>query len=124
MSDVLFEFAGPLLDMAQSELEEKKYIQIGMLCWNLSYMPDDMIQGHLADLMEMSPPDIEGRVWFRLTCEELIKKRRTAFSNIKRYIADMAFISHPETGELGIKVISIPLNEDDLKDVKPDTDSQ
>jgi hypothetical protein len=100
MSEVLPEFAGPLLNAVDDELFES-VISITAVCWNLSLFPQEQQHAQWKRTIKKigKPPflprhQLEDWVW------ALVERKRKFFANDKRIIADFKVIDEGDLRRL------------------------
>ena len=87
MSEVILRFAEPLQD--EDGLVSKVMIEMAIIIWNASFMPQDMQRKALADIINVLPSDAsEARHEMLLAVHMLLERKRQYFSHNKRLIVD------------------------------------
>ncbi len=90
MSDVLQDFAKPLLFESVSDAEIKDAIKFSILVWNASLVPSLERKNWIETLIrQLSTPDNTESV--KSYVEMLLKRKKEKFPNIKRAIVDCQF---------------------------------
>ena len=99
MSEIIIDYARPLLNGAKNDEEQKKAISIAIAIWNLSLYPEEMQSEYIGKITEiMTASRKDGR----LTDDEkevlnfLIKRKKTFFADIKRVILDYDYVETPK----------------------------
>jgi hypothetical protein len=87
MSEVILRFAEPLQD--EDGLVSKVMIEMAIIIWNASFMPQDMQRKALADIINVLPSDAsEARHEMLRAVHMLLERKRQYFSHNKRLIVD------------------------------------
>ncbi|MEJ2167795.1 MAG: hypothetical protein P8X90_19910 [Desulfobacterales bacterium] len=110
MSEIIIEYAAPLLNAARNAEDQKKAISIAIAIWNISLLPE---KGQLESLKEIesiiSPPT--KRDGFSKERQEifsyLINRKKHLFQDINRFIQDYEFIETPEGFHLNIASLTL-----------------
>jgi hypothetical protein len=84
MSEVIEDFAEPLLSMSDSPEDIKKSLTVAMIAWNYSLLPDE--QKDESDIPLLTDPTL-WRVF-----ENLLVRKEQLYPDIKRAIVDFEFI--------------------------------
>jgi len=94
MSEVIENFAEPLLEDCENDKDIKKIIKFAILVWNLTLIPDDDKQKNeiqnFVDTLSTSNDANEIR-HFKHYTNLLVTRKRKMFSHIKRAIIDYQF---------------------------------
>jgi hypothetical protein len=111
MSDVLLDFAGPLLEQAVDDADFKARIGLAVLFWDLALFPEEEqpeklreIARDLAKDTQSDPKTIE---YFEALGAALLLRRKTLFAGIKRAIVAHEFVS--EGDSMRLLVTSTPM---------------
>jgi len=105
MSDVIIDFARPLLEHTKNTQEEKKAIQTAILCWNLSFLPKGSQTKSLDKIKEsLSSPDSPDQAIaeFDEIVEFLLDRKQSLFPEINRMIVDYEFVDTPRGVHLNV----------------------
>jgi len=87
MSEVILRFAEPLQD--DDGMMPKAMIDIAIIIWNASFMPQDMQRKALEDIIDVLPRDAsEARREMLLMVHMLLERKKQYFSHNKRLIVD------------------------------------
>jgi hypothetical protein len=87
MSEVILRFAEPLKD--DDGIVSKVMIEMAIIIWNASFMPQDMQRKALEDIINVLPRDAsEARHEMLLIVHMLLERKKQYFSNNKRLIMD------------------------------------
>ena len=100
MSEVLLEFAEPLLEDSFDE-EFEPIISFASTCWNCSFLPERKQQKHLKAIINdlgKSYPII--RLQIEDNFRMLLERKRTFFSNDRRIIANYSIIEEEDEHRL------------------------
>ena len=100
MSEVLLEFAEPLLEDSFDE-EFEPIISFASMCWNCSFLPQKQQQSHLKDIIRsMGKFDLHNRLeakkWFNM----LLERKRIFFADERRIIANYRIIEEEDEHRL------------------------
>lgn len=86
MSEVILEYARPLLDPAETVEEQKKAVAMAIICWNISFIDpeerDAMIAQTFAETGEMLDSAI------REVIEFMLNRKEDLFAHNKRIVED------------------------------------
>jgi len=107
MSEILEEFAQPLLQ--QAEVEEYPFLlKIASIAWNLSLLAEKDFEEEIAMITKvMQHPMVVGD--FRMNMKALVDRKRELYPNEKRRIIDFDF--QIANGGMRINVVSAPLDD-------------
>jgi hypothetical protein len=101
MSEVLLEFARPMLDFVDDDELYEEVINLAVVCWNLSFLPEhEQLAKWKAITKEtgrahlFSRPEIENWVWI------LLERKRTFFADDRRIVADFEVIDERDRRRL------------------------
>ncbi len=104
MSEVIAEFAEPLLKQAHDEKTHEIAILMAVACWNLSLMPEDQHEKEIMDLL----PKISTSERDKKDAEDIVRlfldRKRTLFLHIIKLVVshDVQFIN----GQMRLNVVS------------------
>ena len=93
MSEVIFDFAKPLLDECRDSDTEKKAISLAILVWNVSLLPQKS-RNHAIQKMHsnlLSSDDAADLATMMYYVDMLMERKRKYFPNNKRAIIDYQF---------------------------------
>jgi hypothetical protein len=89
ISEVILDFAGPLLDMVDDDELYESVIGFAVICWNLSFLPhqeqhamSNAISDKLGKSDLLAYPQIENWVWI------MLERKRTLFADDRRFVTD------------------------------------
>jgi len=99
MSEVLEEFAQPLLDLAESPEETERALLVAMIAWNYSLMNE--AGGPTSEVLDSS---LLADPHMRAGFQALVKRKQELFPDNKRYILDYQMI--PRGKQFQFNVIS------------------
>lgn len=88
MSEILVDFAKPLIDSATNEDELRASIRLSVLIWNLSFMSNEEQKKMKEDICKMFEYDQHFSQDLKLKIELLLNRKEESFSNIKRNIVN------------------------------------
>lgn len=110
MSEIIIEYAAPLLDAAQNAEDQKKAISMAIAMWNISLLPE---KNQLKSLKEIEGIISSSTVRDAFSDERqgifiyLINRKKHLFQDINRFIQDYEFIETPEGFHLNIASITL-----------------
>jgi hypothetical protein len=109
MSDVLVDFAQPLLDTARSEDDFRLAIMIAAACWNLSLLPESERSAPLQQLTssEMFKPGLEASQELERHMRALVARKEALFPDDKRVILDYQVSGGPRDGYVEVRYEAI-----------------
>jgi hypothetical protein len=88
MSEVLLDFARPMLDIVDDE-GFKNVIIFSALCWNLSFVPEQKQQKQLQPILdELSKSDPLMRPELNAWARALLDRKKAFFANDRRMVLD------------------------------------
>ncbi len=102
MSQVIIDFAKPVLETANTEEEFRKGIGLAALAWNTSLLPEVERDEMISQSISSSIPDAADSVLVAL--EMLIARKHQYFPNNNRYIMDYELSGTPP--DLHLSVVS------------------
>ena len=89
ISEVVIDYAEPLLNLAEEGEAKKRAIAIAILLWNISFLPEqealEEFEIRLGDIMGDDP---EAKQDLRGIFESMYFRKSTLFANDRRYILD------------------------------------
>ena len=107
MSQVILDFAEPLLEDAEGQESHVEAIEIAIACWNLSFCSKEIQENRIDKMVNYSgPKDDSAGVMEGLY--NLIKIKSEVFSYINRYIADYKLIWHDDYVDFNVTSKPIP----------------
>jgi len=124
MSDVLLDFAEPLLDRVEGPAATEDAIGLAVLAWNAAFFPaplqvefiEDTVASLVGTLLE------EDAEFFRGILAALVLRKMTEFADVRRFIFDFE-VTRERSGGLHLAVSSsfaMPVSDaDDLADEDP-----
>lgn len=95
MSEILLDFAGPLLENLDPKIPEEKIIGIATLAWNLSLFGEKERKENLDQLVRELSRDNPGAEEIKDIIEWLVARKSQLFAEHKRFIVDFEL---PKTG--------------------------
>jgi hypothetical protein len=108
MSQVILEFAEPLLEQAEGDTESRNALAFAVLAWNASFMPEDrrqdLVEEH-ASAFARAGGDI---VAIREVFSELIRRKEEVYADVHRLILGY-HVKGPE-GRRSLEVVSTMAN--------------
>jgi hypothetical protein len=110
MSEIIAEFAAPLIDVAKNFEEQKKAISMAISMWNISLLPEENQLQSLKEIESLVSSSAE-RDEFSKEIQEifsyLINRKKHNFQDINRFVQDYEFIETPEGFHLNIVSITL-----------------
>jgi hypothetical protein len=103
MSEVILDFAKPLLDLARDFDEQEKAVKLAILAWNLSLLPGKELQKGLDKIR--SSAHFEGRSEpdpLETVVLQLIERKQDLFPTIDRRIMDHDVVETPHGLHLNV----------------------
>lgn len=93
MSEVIGDFAEPLLRDCKSNDDIKKSIQFAVVVWNLTMLPEDEQDKIIQNLVKTlsTPGDIDQINQAKLFINSFINRKKELFPHIQRAITDYQF---------------------------------
>ncbi len=90
MSEVLVDFAEPLLEAADDNLSAEVAITISALVWNLTFMPENKREDEILKMIPIVSPtdDINDLIMTKSIINMLIVRKEEFFADNKKYILD------------------------------------
>jgi hypothetical protein len=105
MSEVIMEFAEPLMEHAKTMQDQKKVLTMAIALWNLSMLPHEKRAEEIETLIENlggteADPreDVENRNLVQL----FMKRKDELFQDIERFILDYDMVETPEGVHLNV----------------------
>jgi len=101
MSEVLLEFARPMLDFVDDDELFEDVISFAIVCWNLSFFPEHeqltewkTLTRNVGRAHLFSDPEIEN--WVLI----LLERKKTLFANDRRIVVDHSIVEEPDQHHL------------------------
>jgi len=113
MSEIIIDYARPLLNAAKNDEEQKKALSIAIAIWNLSLYPKEMQSeyiGKITEIMTASRKDSRLSENEKEVLNFLMERKKTFFPEIKRLILDYEYVETPKG--FHINVVSNTLKND------------
>ena len=95
LSDVIKEFAAPLLDNSENEQASRTAIQVAIVAWNLALMSESEKEEALAEFEAMMDSDPVSRARRRQILESLVERKRTLYADDRRFALNWSIHSPP-----------------------------
>ena len=109
MSEVLLDFASPLLDAEDDDYFET-IIGFAVLCWNLSFLPDGERQKELEHIInELGGADSLVRTEVEDHASMLLKRKQKFFAKDRRFIVNFKIVEEGNNSRL--LVMSAPAED-------------
>ncbi len=101
MSEVLLEFAMPLLEDAVDEDDFKMMIGIAVLFWDLAFLPENEQPRTLRRMArDLAQGDLEMIPYFKNLGEALLLRKKTLFADVNRTITGHEFVVEGDSLQL------------------------
>jgi hypothetical protein len=113
MSEIIIDYAKPLLSVAKNDDEQKKALSIAIAIWNLSLFPKEMQSeyiGKITEIMTASRKDSQLSENEKEVLNFLMERKKTFFPEIRRVILDYEYVGTPKG--FHINVVSNILKND------------
>ena len=106
MSQIIIDYAGPLLDVAKNGEEQKKAITIAIIIWNLSLFPDEMQSEYITEIKKIMTPT-SGKGWDlsendNAVFNYMMERKKVLFAEINRLVVDYEFVETSKGFHLNI----------------------
>jgi hypothetical protein len=113
MSEVLLEFAEPLLEDSDDDESFRSKIALAALSWNLTFMPSNEQEATLNNMVkELGRLDAFVRCGIKESIRMFIDRKRTLFANDNRLIINYEIVKE-KTGPR-LLVMSSPVKNDEV----------
>ena len=93
MSQVILDFAAPLLQTCNDETSERKAISLAIHVWNTAMLPEpechEILTAYLAECQKVMPPEELKTLTDYL--DQLVQARRTRFAHNRKKITNCTF---------------------------------
>ncbi len=93
MSQVILDFAAPLLETCDDEPSERKAVSLAIYVWNTAMLPDPecrrTLEAYLADCQKVMPP--EGVKTLSGYIDKMVETRKTRFAHNRKKITNCTF---------------------------------
>ena len=110
MSEVLLDFAEPMLESIPDSSYFDDAIAFAAVCWNLALMPSQEQQMHLNETVDaMAGSDLFKRHGIEQNIQMLLDRKKAFFADNKRVIVDYEIVQE-ETGPR-LLVVSAPFTD-------------
>jgi hypothetical protein len=110
MSEIIAEYAAPLLDVAKNFEEQKKAVSLAISMWNLSLLPENKQPQYLKKIESVISSSTKGDE-FTKEREEifnyLINRKRKFYQDINRLVQDYEIFETPEGFHLNIASLAV-----------------
>lgn len=113
MSEVLKEFAHPLLETARTPEEYRSYYMLGAIAWNLAEAGPESRREAFSDFESVwagtrgaTPAEQE---LLETALNALIERKKQLFPHVRRFVLDVEFGDRPD--EYDIVVLSTPVDQ-------------
>jgi hypothetical protein len=104
MSEVILDFAEPLLAKCQDDKTERKAVGIAILVWNLSLLPKKEQKEGIQDIYSVYSKsyDATDRAIMMYIVDMLLERKKKHFPNHKRAIVEYQFSGSGKTRRLDV----------------------
>lgn len=105
MSEIIINFARPLLDVANNGEEQKKTITIAVTIWNLSLLPEKTQSEYINEIKKIMSASGKNRDFSESdngVFNYLMKRKKLLFSDINRMVVDYDFVETTKGFHLNI----------------------
>ena len=110
MSEVLLDFAEPLLDTLDDDEQFEGVISLAALCWNCSFLPPKKQRAQLNTIVnELGKSDRLMRFEIEDCTRMLLERKKALFADDKRMVVDYKVVEEEEGQRL--LVMSTPAND-------------
>ncbi len=97
LSEVIIEFAEPLLNTATDIRQEEKALNMAVTFWNLSFQPEkDALKILKDEMVELTSENLELRQEFLDAFHMMYQRKHTHFSNDRRFILSDSIDETPD----------------------------
>jgi hypothetical protein len=105
MSEVLEEFAEPIMKDCDDEHVIRSSYYFAAAAWNMALMPDGMLEKSVSETLDglVSGDDPEGRAVMREVLLSLLHRKRTLFADNRRFILGLELKRTPTGFHLTVK---------------------
>jgi hypothetical protein len=110
MSEIIVEYAAPLIDVAKRAEDQKKAISMAIAIWNISLLPEKNQLESLKEIENIISSSTKGDGFSKERQEifsYLINRKKNLFQDINRFIQDYEFIETPAGFHLNIVSITL-----------------
>jgi hypothetical protein len=105
MSQIIIDYARPLLDAAKNGEEQKKAITIAITIWNLSLFPSKTKSKYLTEIKKtMKATSAKGGDFSENdeVFNYMMERKRVLFNKINRVVFDYEFVETPKSFHLNV----------------------
>jgi hypothetical protein len=96
MSQVILDFAAPLLETCSDEASERKAISLAIYVWNTAMLPEPQcrrtLEAYLTECQNVMPPEALNTLSDFI--DQLVQTRRTRFAHNRKKITNCTFGDH------------------------------
>jgi hypothetical protein len=96
MSQVILDFAAPLLETCSDEASERKAISLAIYVWNTAMLPEPQcrhtLEAYLVECQKLMPPEELNTLSDFI--DQLVQIRRTRFAHNRKKITNCTFGDH------------------------------
>jgi hypothetical protein len=105
MSEVIMDFAEPLLDPVEDGLAFENALTLAVICWNTSFLPEEEQRKMVREMVgEMAKSDFLTRFEVENCINMLLGRKRTFFADERRLVLDYKIVE--EKGRERLLVLS------------------
>ena len=101
MSEVILDFAEPLLKNFDDDEDFESVIAFATICWNLSFLPEQQRQAQLNAMVDkLSKSDALLRIEMEDCAKMLLERKRAFFANNRRMVVDYEVVEEKDEHRL------------------------
>lgn len=104
MSEIIIDYAEPLLNVSESQTEQKKALTMAIMVWNLSLLPEEKAldqKNYLKKFLGLGKADdlsdLDNQVF-----ELMLQRKKTFYEDIHRMVIDFEFVETPNGIHLNV----------------------
>lgn len=106
MSEIIIDYARPLLDVAKNGEEQKKAITIAVIIWNLSLFPEEKQSEHITEIKKIiRTSSVKGADLSEnnnAVFNYFMERKKVLFPEVNRVVVDYEFVETPKGFHLNI----------------------
>jgi hypothetical protein len=93
MSDVLMDFAEPLLDAVEDDLAFENALTFAVICWNMSFLPEKEQRKMVSEMVdEIGKSDILTRLGVEDCVTMLLERKKAFFAEDRGMVLDYKIV--------------------------------
>jgi len=121
MSEVIIDFAEPMLKHSKSFEDQRKALETAILLWNISMLPEEKQVEHTLNLgINLCGEPSEANMELYRILAYMLARRQSLFSGIPRFVQDFEVLEQP--GGFHLNVAHYRLNKESKKTGSGGTD--